>query len=149
MLIPLSFAFIDFESTVHSTNVLTNPRNHYLDGRKLVVEYASADAARRGGYREKSQTSASTASTGKGTTRTERTTPRKDKQLPRESAETQESQETQMNEDYDKWPKKMRRTEEPSKSKFNRRPKPGAALALAKREKFAIVPSEGSRMTFT
>lgn len=64
--------------------------------------------------------------------------------------ETQEIQETQTNEDYDKRPKKMRRTEEePSKSKFNRRPKPGAALALAKREKFAIVPSEGSRMTFT
>ena len=34
------------------------------------------------------------------------------------------------------------------KSKPQRRAKPGAALALAKRESAAIVPSQGTRMTF-
>ncbi len=48
-----SFAFVDFISVEHATAVLINPRNHKLNGRQLVVEYASPDAVRRGGHREK------------------------------------------------------------------------------------------------
>ena len=44
-----SWAFVDFTSTEHATAALTNPRNHQLNGRKLVVEYASPEAVRRGG----------------------------------------------------------------------------------------------------
>lgn len=47
-----SWAFVDFLSTSQATSSLTNPRNHTLDGRKLVVEYASPDAVRRGGHSE-------------------------------------------------------------------------------------------------
>ncbi|EGO02359.1 hypothetical protein SERLA73DRAFT_166802 [Serpula lacrymans var. lacrymans S7.3] len=43
------FAFIDFTSVQHATDALTNPRVHRLQGRELVVEYASAEAVRRGG----------------------------------------------------------------------------------------------------
>ncbi|KAF9031876.1 hypothetical protein BDZ89DRAFT_1012897 [Hymenopellis radicata] len=42
------FAFVDFASTEHATSALINIKNHFLDGRKLKVEYASADAVRRG-----------------------------------------------------------------------------------------------------
>ncbi|WAQ92070.1 hypothetical protein PtA15_15A466 [Puccinia triticina] len=43
------FAFVDFETVEQATNVLTNLKNHQLDGRILTVEYASADAVKRGG----------------------------------------------------------------------------------------------------
>lgn len=45
------WAFVDFVDTEGATAALTNPRNHHLDGRNLVVEYASPDAVRRGGHR--------------------------------------------------------------------------------------------------
>ncbi|KIP02111.1 hypothetical protein PHLGIDRAFT_503084 [Phlebiopsis gigantea 11061_1 CR5-6] len=43
------WAFVDFTTTEHATTALTNPKNHFLGGRKLVVEYASPEAVRRGG----------------------------------------------------------------------------------------------------
>ena len=36
-------------TTEHATTALTNPKNFFLNGRKLVVEYASPEAVRRGG----------------------------------------------------------------------------------------------------
>src|SRR6266576_4445058 len=42
------FSFFDFVSTEDATAALTNPKNYSLNGRKLVVEYASPDAVRRG-----------------------------------------------------------------------------------------------------
>lgn len=47
----LSWAFVDFHTTVQATAALIDPRNHSLNGRALVVEYASAEAVRRGGGR--------------------------------------------------------------------------------------------------
>ena len=139
------FAFIDFETTSHATTVLTNSRNHYLDGRKLVVEYASADAARRGGYREKSQKTG-----GKSKQPAKRISPRKQKLLLREATKAEQNMEGSAFKGSNERPaKKMRTEEEFSKPRQKRRPKPGAALALAKREQFAIVPSEGTRMTFS
>ncbi|CUA70250.1 hypothetical protein RSOLAG22IIIB_00602 [Rhizoctonia solani] len=43
------WAFLDFLNTPYATAVLVNPRNHHLNGRKLVLEYGSPDAVRRGG----------------------------------------------------------------------------------------------------
>lgn len=40
---------MDFLSLTQATAALIHPGNHYLNGRALVLEYASADAARRGG----------------------------------------------------------------------------------------------------
>ncbi|KIL70376.1 hypothetical protein M378DRAFT_54774, partial [Amanita muscaria Koide BX008] len=42
------FAFVDFVSTENATSALVNPKNYLLNGRKLVIEYASPDAVRRG-----------------------------------------------------------------------------------------------------
>ncbi|KNE90908.1 hypothetical protein PSTG_15662 [Puccinia striiformis f. sp. tritici PST-78] len=43
------FAFVDFHTVEQATNVLVNMKNHRLDGRNLTVEYASAEAVKRGG----------------------------------------------------------------------------------------------------
>ncbi|KAF5393163.1 hypothetical protein D9757_001171 [Collybiopsis confluens] len=42
------FGFVDFSSIDHATSALINPKNHHLNGRNLVVEYASSDAVKRG-----------------------------------------------------------------------------------------------------
>lgn len=53
LIVPLlrSWAFVDFHLTSHATLALLDHRNHMLNGRNLIVEYASADAVRRGGGR--------------------------------------------------------------------------------------------------
>lgn len=45
------WAFIDFHTSAQATAALINGRNHTLNGRALKLEYASADAVRRGGGR--------------------------------------------------------------------------------------------------
>lgn len=47
--IVLRWAFIDFYTTAQATQSLIDGRNHYMNGRTLTVEFASADAVRRGG----------------------------------------------------------------------------------------------------
>lgn len=44
-----SWAFVDFHLPAQATRALLNLHNHQLNGRKLNVEYASAEAVRRGG----------------------------------------------------------------------------------------------------
>ncbi|POY73589.1 hypothetical protein BMF94_3122 [Rhodotorula taiwanensis] len=43
------WAFVDFHLAAQATRALLNLHNHQLNGRKLNVEYASAEAVRRGG----------------------------------------------------------------------------------------------------
>lgn len=46
---PHRWAFVDFHLPEQCTRALLNIHNHTLNGRALVVEYASAEAVRRGG----------------------------------------------------------------------------------------------------
>jgi RNA recognition motif-containing protein len=156
------FAFVDFTSTEHATVALIHPKNHQLDGRKLVVEYASADAVRRGGGAGHKPRKKSTEVHGEGhsrrktrdsvvddevnekgpttttTTTTTTSTPSK--------AQKEKSTATDRRSDRSAKPKVTNETRT-RKSKSSR-PAPGAALALAKREQVAIVPSQGRRITF-
>ena len=145
--ISYSFAFIDFTSVTHATSALTNPRNHFLDGRKLVLEYSSADAARRGGYREGG--GKGLGKFGKPRTREgDGGGPRKKRRFD-ERAKTGEGEDNESTRNSgDRSFSKPWRDGLNTKSKPQRRAKPGAALALAKRESTAIVPSQGTRMTF-
>ncbi|KAI8454989.1 hypothetical protein BY996DRAFT_6413463 [Phakopsora pachyrhizi] len=43
------FAFVDFKTAKQATDALLNTRNYTLDGRRLVLEFASPEAVRRGG----------------------------------------------------------------------------------------------------
>lgn len=42
------FAFVDFHTPTYSTASLIDPRNYRLDGRELTIQFAGADAVRRG-----------------------------------------------------------------------------------------------------
>ncbi|KIK67578.1 hypothetical protein GYMLUDRAFT_237810 [Collybiopsis luxurians FD-317 M1] len=52
------FGFVDFSSIENATSALINPKNHHLNGRNLVVEYASADAVKRGPNKPKTNANA-------------------------------------------------------------------------------------------
>ena len=150
------FAFVDFTSIEHATAVLINPKNHHLNGRTLVVEYAGADAVRRGAPKSaKPVDRLEHKGRGGGRRPPRADNPRYRTDRPLKQAEEQpETLETAAAVE----PKKPRDGKDRSAKGDNvdgvrhkgpkTRPKPGAALALAKRESVAIVPSEGKKITF-
>ncbi|KAL5488255.1 NOP13 [Sanghuangporus weigelae] len=163
------FAFVDFTSTQHATAALTNQANHFLDGRALIVEYASPEAARRGGYRPGAEKAAQkrereTKMKEKGSKRVGKdkyndwkkklkSTRDNDEHAGQRGAEVVEAREEREPEarrlrtDADDTNTNETKSEKPPKKE--KRQKPGAALASAQRENYAIVPSEGTRLKFS
>jgi RNA recognition motif-containing protein len=149
----IRFAFVDFTSIEHAMAVLVHPKNHQLDGRKLVVEYASADAVRRGGGAGPRPKKASAEGTGKDLPHRKKrgsvVGDRANEQSHTTTITTTKNSKQQEAEGI----APGRRNGAFAKAKVNSgarkpRPTPGAALALAKREQVAIVPSQGRRITF-
>lgn len=154
---PPRFAFVDFTSTEHATAALIHPKNHQLDGRKLVVEYASADAVRRGGGAGHKPRKKATEVHSEGHSR--RKTRDSDDEANEKGAITTTTTTTSPSKaQKEKGTAADRRSDTSARSKVTNgtrtrkskpsRPAPGAALALAKREQVAIVPSQGRRITF-
>ncbi|KAH8105978.1 hypothetical protein BXZ70DRAFT_917633 [Cristinia sonorae] len=152
------WAFVDFHRKEDATEALVNVRNHRLDGRQLVVEYASPDAVRRGGAgprpekdKAKAHASGQGESFSRGDTRPKRKAAGED---------GDEGGDAPMvaggGDEIPAW--KKRRTDTDTDGarthRYSRdgkpkaRPKPGAALALAKRETATIVPSQGKKIVF-
>lgn len=175
-----SWAFIDFTSIEHATAALTNPKNHRLDGRSLVVEYASPDAVRRGGGGPRPKADAADArprprrggSSRGGRTdlggRSEGSSNRGDRGAKEDRGWWKGSREESAQEDVVAHvaPAQPAGAEAPATYDSGTgtgggadrdrggyrgvkgRSKPGAALALAKRESTAIVASQGKKITF-
>ncbi|KIM46571.1 hypothetical protein M413DRAFT_441657 [Hebeloma cylindrosporum] len=151
------FAFVDFTSIEHATAALINPKNHHLNGRSLVVEFAGADAVRRGAPKSAKPVDG-VEHKGRGGRKPPRAdnprykTDRPPKQT-EEQAETVETPATVEPKQKKSWDSKERAAKGDNVDGVRHkgpksRPKPGAALALAKRESVAIVPSEGKKITF-
>jgi RNA recognition motif-containing protein len=158
------WAFIDFTSIEHATAALVNPKNHRLDGRSLVVEYASAEAVRRGGSRLKSKTEEGTgprrgssrggrADRG-GRSERGRSTRGEGRSWDSSRVGQGDAVEPAIAKDDDIAPKAQDTGRLHSGADrggyrgVKGRSKPGAALALAKRESTAIVASQGQKITF-
>jgi RNA recognition motif-containing protein len=153
-----SFAFADFTTIEQATSVLINPKNHLLNGRKLVVEYAGADAVRRGAPKAKREEGVplkGRESKSHGP-RADRLKHKQHQDMSEGKSEQSVAQSVSVVEaqphpkqhhtegDERRQPIGMEK-----KIKGPRvRPKPGAALALAKRETAAILPSQGKKITF-
>ena len=151
----IRWAFVDFKTTEFATLALTNPRNHSLDGRALVVEYASPDAVRRSGLGRSQGLSEEPSTEVSRPNRASRRLPKAER-LAAKSAErgTKEA----VADDDDEIPA----SEEAHKKGHEARPtatatvlirkgkraKPGAALASAPRESGAIVISTGKKIIF-
>ena len=155
--------------------VLVNHRNHNLNGRNLVLEFASADAVRRGGYRpkldpkEKEETARPNYTDKSHSDRkpnrysqdhATKGHHKESRELGAEIKATRERPELSSDAQPTKRP---RREAEDFGSKPQRRgptagrggndtprlrPKPGAALAQARREQISIVPSQGKKIVF-
>ncbi|GJJ07216.1 hypothetical protein Clacol_001416 [Clathrus columnatus] len=128
------WAFVDFHAVEDATYALINLKNHHLDGRKLVVEYASQEAVRRGGGGPQPSQKPFQRQKHRGS-KQERTDDEKADPA-EELTEGRPIKKTKLETDTDRRPVKPRRT------------KPGAALAMAKRETAAIVPFSGKRIVF-
>ncbi|KAL0070156.1 Nucleolar protein 13 [Marasmius tenuissimus] len=151
------FAFIDFSSVDHATSALVNPRNHHLNGRNLVVEYASADAVRRGPNKQH-------VGAGPGEGKKRPSKPREGtpgKRFEKKQTWKDEPHSTHMETDEgsgvkegteeggDETEKKPWKGPDGPRQKDPRhRLKPGAALAQAKRQSAAIVPATGKKIVF-
>ena len=131
----------------HATSALINPKNHQLNGRNLVVEYASPDAVRRGAPKGKSSD---------GPTRSNRLPSRPYHDFrsnhsfsqPKETSESADATIFPIA-DSDSIKHTLIRSKGDVKHKGPKtRPKPSAPLALAKRESAAILPSQGHKIIF-
>nr|XP_018259767.1 RNA-binding protein rnp24 [Kwoniella dejecticola CBS 10117]OBR81925.1 RNA-binding protein rnp24 [Kwoniella dejecticola CBS 10117] len=122
------FAFLDFLSSRHAKVALANRKNHYFNGRRLTVEFASEEAAKRSGGKSK---------------------PKSDK--PRkfyESTNTGEAGEGEGDVEAGSEVAEKKNDKRGKKWEVTGRPRPGAALAMAKRENVGIVEGSGSKITF-
>ncbi|TFK46890.1 hypothetical protein OE88DRAFT_1637314 [Heliocybe sulcata] len=150
------WAFVDFTSTEHATAVLVNPRNHHLDGRKLVVEYASAEAIRRGGGLAHLGKKDKYSKEGRELKKRLKESLPSRKAAPSGEAEAGDAEEREEEQPRMR-KKKISTAKEPrgGRRDFNRdtgsrkvRAKPGAALAQAPRASATILPSQGQKIKF-
>ncbi|KAG0703849.1 hypothetical protein DFH29DRAFT_802771 [Suillus ampliporus] len=144
------FAFLDFTSTEHATAALINPRNHRLNGRDLVVEYASADAVRRGGG-PRVQQSEHKGHPGKrhGDQQDDAESRQRSRSRPRRRDEDEKAHRAQRDDAESTTQRNQKEAPRHIKADRSRgRPKPGAALAQAPRESAAIIPSQGQKIVF-
>ncbi|GAA5996702.1 hypothetical protein JCM5350_003625 [Sporobolomyces pararoseus] len=157
------WAFVDFHLPAQATRALLNLHNHSLNGRSLNVEYASAEAVRRGGLGTRAVSKANGAARARGG----------DEDGERFGARGGEKRKGRDWDDsdmvaaataaasgsfYDGPPaarraprgdgfgERPKREERPGKG--GERAKPGAALAMAQRASEAIVQSTGRKTTF-
>jgi hypothetical protein len=156
-----SWAFLDFTMTEYATLALTNPRNHSLDGRALVVEYASPDAVRRSGLGH-SRDPNEEPGTKKEPNRASRRLPKTERIAAKlaergtEAAASGSGDEIPEGEEAQKGdhagppaPVSRRKLHQSPRSILKaKRSKPGAALASAPRESGAIVTSTGKKIVF-
>lgn len=116
-----------------------------------MVEYASADAVRRGGGAGPKPKRTSTEGAKESQTRSKRrdsavddgASGKRSTEAINTSADPPEDKSTAIGRRSGKFPKPK-----VDHGKHKSRLAPGAALALAKREQVAIVPSQGRRITF-
>ncbi|KAK0230332.1 hypothetical protein IW262DRAFT_395339 [Armillaria fumosa] len=143
------FAFVDFSSIENATAALINIKNHHMNGRDLVVEYASADAVRRG---------ASKAKTPEGQEKWKRPFDKSHKKREPnkrvDDAGVDDDGVKKGDDNSHPVPKRNRfegseRRGGPGPVNYRNRPRPGAALAQAQRQSAAILPSSSSAKKIT
>ncbi|KAH0840196.1 hypothetical protein J3R83DRAFT_1197 [Lanmaoa asiatica] len=151
------FAFVDFTSIEHATEALLNPRNHRLNGRDLVVEYASPDAVRRGGGgslrnpkgdrdRKGKNEGGSGRASQKGSTNVPYTKQRRPRHIEQED-DVDGTDVLETSAEVTTTPSGRLDRAGHDRSRKGRA-RPGAALAHAQRQSAAILPSQGQKITF-
>ncbi len=148
-----SFAFLDFYSPGEATKALTNRMNHYFDERKLALQYASVEATKRSGGRDPSKKVLNGPRLGLPQRKTAPSVEKgilkdtRSREPPSRPTEDEAMGEVEV----------VQRSDEavrPVKDKRGKkweaagRPRPGATLAMAKREKVGIIEGKGEKIVF-
>ncbi len=146
------FAFVDFSSIENATAALINIKNHHMNGRDLVVEYASADAVRRGASKPKAPDVREKRKRPFDKSQKKREPNREHKRVKGTGVEDDGVEEG----DDDSHPVPKRNKFEGGERRggtgpanYRNRPRPGAALAQAQRQSAAILPSSNSAKKIT
>ncbi|KAK1923126.1 RNA-binding protein rnp24 [Papiliotrema laurentii] len=120
------FAFLDFHTPESATRTLVNRKNHFYGGRRLNLQYASEEATKRsGGNRNLPERLDESTEDG----------PEHTGYSGRTYDAAQDAPEPKKDQRGKRW-------------EATGRPRPGAALAMAKREKVGIVKAEGAKIVF-
>ncbi|KAF9985957.1 hypothetical protein BGZ65_009291 [Modicella reniformis] len=137
------FAYIDYMSPEFATKALTDPVKRFFEGRKLNIEYASAEATLRGNPREyrkhkrEEEATTGTNATGGDNATTEVTA----------TADEEEEERRRFNAEQKAKRQRRQPGEGPTK-KLQGHQRPGFALATAQRASQGIVEFKGSKITF-
>ncbi|KAK3838638.1 MAG: hypothetical protein JOS17DRAFT_679529, partial [Linnemannia elongata] len=124
------FAYIDYMAPESATAALTDPKKHFLDGRKLNIEYASAEATLKGNPREF------------------RKRKRGINYDPEASAAAAEDEERRKHNAEQKAKRQRRQPGEMPVKKLQGHQRPGFALANAQRATTGIVEFKGNKVKF-
>ncbi|KAF9183717.1 hypothetical protein BGZ51_000781 [Haplosporangium sp. Z 767] len=140
------FAYIDYMNPESATSALTNPTKHFLDGRKLNIEYASAEATLKGNpreYRKHKRDEEDAAAIARGEI------PPSQKEAHDEAAAADAAEEERKKFNAEQKAKRQRRQpgDAPAK-KLQGHQRPGFALANAQRASQGIVEFKGNKVTF-
>jgi hypothetical protein len=141
---------VDFTDTQKATYALVNPQNHSLNGRTLVVEYASVDAVRRGHIAKQTLNMNSRSRASRRPQKSERIAAKLARKGTLSAERNSEGQDNKPS--IDTYVRKAAPGLKLGASIATRgktqRLKPGASLANAQCGKVAIVESTGKKITF-
>ncbi|KAG0046212.1 hypothetical protein BGZ83_008602 [Gryganskiella cystojenkinii] len=137
------FAYIDYMAPESATAALTNPAKHFLDGRKINLEYASAEATLKGNpreYRKHKREEEDAAAIARGEV------PPSQLAGNSEAAAAAAAEEERRTFNAEQKAKRQRRA--PGEKKMQAHQRPGLALANAQRAPQGIVEFKGNKVTF-
>ncbi|KAG0368165.1 hypothetical protein BGX24_002920 [Mortierella sp. AD032] len=144
------FAYIDYMAPESAVAALTDPKKHFLDGRKLNLEYASAEATLKGNpreFRKRKREEEDAAAIARGEV--------PPSQLegganydPEATAAAAEDEERRKHNAEQKAKRQRRAPGEAPVKKLQGHQRPGFALANAQRATTGIVEFKGAKVTF-
>ncbi|KAF9138020.1 hypothetical protein BG015_002531 [Linnemannia schmuckeri] len=144
------FAYIDYMAPESATAALTDPKKHFLDGRKLNIEYASAEATLKGNpreFRKRKREEEDAAAIARG----EVPPSQREGGInydPEAAAAAAEDEERRKHNAEQKAKRQRRQPGETPVKKLQGHQRPGFALANAQRATTGIVEFKGNKVTF-
>lgn len=144
------FAFVDFFTALQATATLIDPRNSHLDGRQLILQYAGADAIRRGASKGRASDRTQDFRTSKESTREDEKISDKASYASSTAPEPGSFDADKILAKRHKETKEERQRRRESGISHNKRVRPGAALANAQRGRVSIAldAPQGEKKTF-
>ncbi|KAF9209386.1 hypothetical protein BGZ49_004691 [Haplosporangium sp. Z 27] len=142
------FGYIDYMSPESATAALTNPQKYFLDGRKLNIEYASAEATLKGNpreYRKHKRDEEEAAAIARGEIPASHKEGASAEDV--DAAAAAEEERRKFNAEQ-KAKRQRRQPGEAPVKKLQGHQRPGLALANAQRAPQGIVEFKGSKVTF-